>query len=95
MTDTTKLLICPACGAPLDPQPGDVSVKCGYCGNAVALPQSMRAPLSHGDFATSTSGFDLNNMIGQAARLKEVVNLVHAGNKIEAIKLYRESPARD
>jgi sugar lactone lactonase YvrE len=29
-------------------------------------------------------------MIGQAARMKEVVDLVHAGNKIGAIKVYRE-----
>jgi sugar lactone lactonase YvrE len=29
-------------------------------------------------------------MVGQAARVKEVVELVRAGNKIEAIKLYRE-----
>ena len=90
MSDTTKLLICPACGAPLDPQPGEVTLKCGYCGNSVALPQSLRAPVSHGSFATSSSGFDLKDMVGQAARIKEVVELVRAGNKIGAIKLYRE-----
>jgi hypothetical protein len=90
MSDTTKLLICPACGAPLDPQPGEITLKCGYCGNSVALPQPLRSPVSHGNFATSSTGFDLNSMVGQAARIKEVVELAHAGNKIEAIKLYRE-----
>jgi sugar lactone lactonase YvrE len=90
MSDTTKLLICPACGAPLDPQPGEVTLKCGYCGNSVALPQSLRAPISHGDFVTSSTGFDLNKMIGQAERMKEVVDLIHRGNKIGAIKVYRE-----
>jgi len=95
MSDTTKLLICPACGAPLDPQPGEVTIKCGYCGNSVVLPQSMRAPVSHGNFATSSRGFDLNSVVGQAARIKEVVELVRAGNKLEAIKLYREITGKD
>ena len=95
MSDTTKLLICPACGAPLDPQPGEVTIKCGYCGNSVVLPQSMRAPVSHGSFATSSTGFDLNSVVGQAARIKEVVELVRAGNKLEAIKLYREIAGKD
>ncbi len=90
MSDTTKLLICPACGAPLDPQPGEVTLKCGYCGNSVALPRSLQAPVSHGDFAASFTGFDLHSVAGQAARIKQVVDLVHAGNKIEAIKVYRE-----
>lgn len=90
MSDTTKLLICPACGAPLDPQPGEVALKCGYCGNSVVLPQSMRAPVSQGDFVTSSTGLDLNNLVGHTARMKEVVELVRAGNKIGAIKVYRE-----
>lgn len=95
MSDTTKLLICPACGAPLDPQPNEVTIKCGYCGNSVILPRSMRAPVSHGSFATSSTGFDLNSVVGQAARIKEVVELVRAGNKIEAVKLYREITGMD
>ncbi|MFZ5912501.1 MAG: hypothetical protein ACOYYU_21055 [Chloroflexota bacterium] len=90
MSDTTKLLICPACGAPLDPQPNETTVKCHYCGNSTLLPQSLRSPLSHGDFATSSTGFDLNRAVGQAARMKEVVELVRQGNKIEAIKMFRE-----
>jgi sugar lactone lactonase YvrE len=35
-------------------------------------------------------GFDLNNLVGQASRMREVVDLVHTGKKIEAIKVYRE-----
>ena len=95
MSDTTKLLICPACGAPLDPQPGEVTIKCGYCGNSVILPHAMRAPMSHGNFATSSTGFDLSSVVDQAGRIKEVVELVRAGKKIEAIKLYREITGMD
>jgi len=91
MSDATKLLICPACGAPLDPQPYEATVKCNYCGNTTILPQSMRTPVSHGNFATSSAGFDLDNLVGQAAYLKEVVELARQGNKIEAIKIFREA----
>jgi DNA-binding beta-propeller fold protein YncE len=90
MPDTTKLLICPACGAPLDPQPHEATVKCAYCGNSTILPQSLRTPVTHGNIATSSAGFNVNSMAGQAKRMKEVVELVRAGKKIEAIKLYRE-----
>jgi len=90
MTDSAKLLICPSCGAPLDPQPQETTVKCKYCGNATLLPQSLRSPLSHGDFATSSTGFNLNQVVSQAGRMKEVVDLVRKGNKLEAIKLFRE-----
>ena len=90
MSDTTKLLICPACGAPLDPQPYEATVKCNYCGNSTILPQSMRTPVSHGNFATSSTGFNLDDLVGQAESMKEVVDLVRRGNKIEAIKLFRE-----
>jgi len=90
MSESTKLLICPACGAPLDPLPGEATVKCDYCGNSTILPHSMRASGSQGVFATSGTGFDMENMFGQAERMKEVVELVRDGRKIDAIKLFRE-----
>ncbi len=95
MSDTTMLLICPACGAPLDPQPNQATVKCAYCGNSTILPSSMRSPISHGDIATSASGFDANSMLNQTTRMKEVVELVRNGKKIEAIKLFRELTGTD
>jgi len=90
MSESTKLLICPACGAPLDPQPGEATVKCDYCGNSTILPHDLRASGSQGTFATSGTGFDMKNMFGQAERMKEVVELVQNGRKIDAIKLFRE-----
>lgn len=90
MSDSIKLLICPACGAPLDPQPNQATIKCAYCGNSTILPGSMRSPVSQGDIATSASGFDANSMLNQASHMKEVVDLVRSGRKIEAIKLFRQ-----
>jgi len=90
MSESTKLLICPACGAPLNPQPGEATVKCDYCGNSTILPHAMRASGSQGAFATSGTGFDMKNKFGQAERMKEVVELVQNGRKIDAIKLFRE-----
>jgi len=90
MSESMKLLICPTCGAPLDPQPNAATVKCAYCGNSTILPGSMRLPISHGDIATSATGADTNSMLNQATCMKEVVELVRNGRKIEAIKLFRE-----
>jgi hypothetical protein len=95
MPESIKLLICPACGAPLDPQPHETTVKCDYCGNSTLLPSSVREPVSHGNIASSSAGVDLNSMVNQAAQLKEVVALVRSGKKIEAVKLIRELTGMD
>jgi hypothetical protein len=51
------------------------------------VPEELRAPdTAH----TPQSAPSLDNIIGQAARLGELGQLVRSGNKIAAIKLYRE-----
>ncbi len=46
MTDTTslKVLKCPSCGGPLDPEKGASSIKCPFCGASVVVPESLRTP---------------------------------------------------
>ena len=86
MPDTTRLFKCPTCGGPLEPPEGESAMKCPYCANTVIVPESLRVPArpAHGSMA---SGMDLHALGGQMA---EVVRLVRDGNKIGAIKLYRE-----
>ncbi len=38
---------CPDCGAPIsfDPNPGDTTVKCTYCGETVIIPHDLRIPM--------------------------------------------------
>jgi hypothetical protein len=42
MPDQTKTIICPACGAPSDPEPGKTHMPCAYCGTTLTIPESLR-----------------------------------------------------
>jgi LSD1 subclass zinc finger protein len=81
---------CPSCGAPLDYQQGAaVTMRCPYCNNSVIVPGSLHAE----------GTADLSRLISEAVEaaqpemhlqeLAEIARLARAGNKIEAIKLYR------
>ncbi len=37
---------CPTCGAPLEPAPGQSTMKCPYCNDTVIIPESARTPSS-------------------------------------------------
>ncbi len=37
MPEDMRLLQCPACGASIDPPPGQSLVKCPYCGSTIAI----------------------------------------------------------
>lgn len=77
---------CPNCNAPLDFTAGvGPVVSCSYCRSKVFLPGELQ-----------TDGINSQNAEAnllqpdQVAKLGEIMNLVAQGNKIEAIKLYRE-----
>lgn len=65
------------------------TIRCHFCGNSVIVPEGLREP---GVPPPHTHGASpsLDNIIGQAARLGELGQLIRGGNKIAAIKLYRE-----
>jgi ribosomal protein L7/L12 len=89
-TDVLKVFKCPTCGAPLTYEGGaEATVKCQYCGNTVVVPEELREADTAPPIAEPAAS--------RAARLEfpldkaqEISDLVRAGNKIEAIKLYRE-----
>ncbi len=72
---------CPNCGAPLDYTEGSApTIRCPFCNNSVIVPEELR------DHAASSDGMvDL-----QPGKLKDIADLARGGNKIAAIKLYRE-----
>jgi streptogramin lyase len=79
-----KTFNCPACSAPLDFS-GEVTQKCAHCGGTVIAQHEMF-------YAGATSPFDdLSTLKGRALKIAEVQRLIHAGNKIEAIKVFREA----
>lgn len=81
----TQTFNCPTCGAPLEVPAGDAAtLKCEHCGNTVVVPAELRAA------STPAGQLDRGDLLKKAGRMGEVARLVQAGNKIEAIKLYRQ-----
>lgn len=87
---------CPSCTAPLDYDGEELTLRCPYCNNTVIVPEELRP---HGNKATFYDSpnfqmvnmdMDLGSLIGQAVQFKEVIELARGGNKIEAIKRYRQ-----
>ncbi|MBI5294098.1 MAG: hypothetical protein HY869_01390 [Chloroflexi bacterium] len=90
MPETMRLLKCPACGGPLEPPRGEATMKCTYCGNAVVIPESLRAaPETAASPQVSIfSGVDMNAMVGYGAQWSEVVQLAQSGRQAEAVQKY-------
>jgi hypothetical protein len=77
------------CSAPLDvTHLSGPTMRCPYCGNTTLLPEELRGGTSPQVNVASEGAFA--PVIDQALKLAEVAQLARAGNKIAAIKLYRE-----
>ncbi len=75
---TPKTLDCPTCGAPLDYDGSSAVVRCKFCQNVVVI--DALKPEKPGAI----------NLPKPAGVPDEIVQLIRAGNKLEAIKRYRE-----
>jgi hypothetical protein len=81
---------CTMCSAPLDPtQAAGATMRCGYCGNTVIVPEELRGISNNVPNAPISESFA--PMIDQALKLAEIARLAKSGNKIGAIKLFRET----
>lgn len=76
---------CDSCAAPLEFAGGGSRFqRCDFCGNQMLVPaEVLDAFVSHRDLG--------GNLLGQARKIKEIKQLALGGNKIEAIKIYRET----
>ncbi|MCC6826387.1 MAG: hypothetical protein IT172_11640 [Acidobacteria bacterium] len=72
---------CPSCGAPLKFDESHIK-ECEFCGNKL----SSDTP---GMVTEDMAGFD--GLVEQAQKLKEILRLARNGQKLDAIKLYREA----
>lgn len=78
---------CPNCGGPLDyPGGSDATMRCPYCNNSVIVPAELRGPERPGVSAVPQSSRISDRVEGMA----DVRRLLESGNKIEAIKRFRE-----
>jgi LSD1 subclass zinc finger protein len=79
----TQPFKCPSCGGPLEYDGGDITVRCHYCTNHVIVPEELRPGARF-----NAAQVPLPN---QLHSLAEIGRLIRGGNKIAAIKLYRET----
>jgi outer membrane protein assembly factor BamB len=75
---TPKTLNCPTCGAPLDYDGSSAVVRCKFCQNVVVLDALKSVPAEQIDWKQHTRIPD------------DIVQLIRAGKKLEAVKRYRE-----
>jgi LSD1 subclass zinc finger protein len=75
-----KSLTCPTCGAPLNYDGKSTSVRCTFCQNVVVL-ETPKPDMEFKAWLDTPVKTPLPD---------EILELLRAGNKIEAIKRYRE-----
>lgn len=81
-----KTFHCPNCHAALDYEGGTApTVRCQYCNSTVIVPAELRTT-AHPEQPISNL-----SITQQQANLTEITRLLQAGNKIAAIKIYRET----
>lgn len=76
-----QVVKCPSCAAPLEID-GDNFERCDFCGSRV---------ITSSQNLVSPGSFEFQGLLSQAHKLKEILYLARQGNKIEAIKIYRET----
>jgi streptogramin lyase/DNA-directed RNA polymerase subunit RPC12/RpoP len=87
MTESFK---CPSCSAPLEFE-GKPVQKCRFCGSSVIVPVgTIQNSGAFGGFGAMDFG-DLSSLTGRALKIAEIQKLIQSGNKIGAIKVFRET----
>ncbi|MBC7912081.1 MAG: hypothetical protein H7Y30_16355 [Pyrinomonadaceae bacterium] len=76
---------CPSCGGPLEYDGGKLTVRCQFCNSSIIVPEELRPRA-----AAPTRDADVT-LQDQLGNLAEIGRLIRDGNKIEAIKVYRET----
>jgi hypothetical protein len=82
MAETFK---CPSCAAPLEFE-GKPMQKCPFCGSSVIVPSEMFYPP-----AGRHASVDFSSLTGRALKIAEIQREIQRGNKINAIKIFRET----
>lgn len=77
---------CSKCGAPQDYKGGSApTIQCPYCDTTLIVPEALRTA------SPNFAGFNPAEITREAGKLTEIKRLIDSGNKINAIKLYRET----
>lgn len=79
-----QALKCPSCNASMDYDGRSETIRCEFCGTTIIVPENMRA-------GSYQAGYMGGESPEKAQAIHQILELVHHGQKIEAIKLYRET----
>jgi hypothetical protein len=86
----TQSFKCPSCNAPLEFE-GKPMQKCRFCGSNVIVPSgTIQNSNVFGAFGEMNFS-DLSSLTGKALKIAEIQQLIQTGNKIGAIKVFRET----
>lgn len=76
-----EIFQCPSCGGRLEFDGGDhATVRCNYCANTVIVPESLRSNTRSASILSE-----------KQSAVEEIVRLINAGNRQQAVQLYAES----
>lgn len=75
---------CPSCNASLNYDGSSETIRCEFCNNTIIIPENMRAGVSQAGYMGQESP-------EKADVIHQVLELLHHGQKIQAIKIYRDS----
>lgn len=90
----TQSFTCPNCSAPLDYEGDDPTLRCPYCNSSVIVPDSLRSPgpgPTGSPLAGSGTPWVGGALLSPMMRLREVAENIRSGNKVEAVRIYRET----
>lgn len=92
-TPVSETFQCPNCGAPLDYDGGrDPVIRCPYCSSGVVVPENLRFQDPIKPIASGLEDPLLNQLLQPESlrKIQEIKRLARSGQKIEAIRQYRE-----
>lgn len=87
-----KTFECPSCGVHLQPDGSKASIICDYCGATVIVPAELRETAAAPNISISIGGTEavFSRVDVPTAKMREIVALLRANQKIQAVKEYRE-----
>ncbi len=86
----TESFRCPSCSAPLEFE-GKPVQKCRFCGSSVIVPSHVIQSSNAFGGAGRLDFGDLSSLTGKALKIAEIQRLIQSGQKIHAIKEFRET----
>lgn len=88
-----KTFSCPSCGVTLQPDGSKASIVCDYCGTTVIVPEELREAERQPAISISINGVSVDTFNPPGIsdlKMFEIVQLLRANQKIQAIKEYRQ-----